>query len=73
MVHRDIKLENIRYNSVTGVVKLLDFGFASFYTSEDMLNTNCGSPCYAAPEIYDNKPYSGPMVDVWSLGVHLSD
>ncbi len=69
VVHRDIKLENIRYNSVTGTVKILDFGFATFYTAEQALITNCGSPCYAAPEIYDNKPYDGPLVDVWSLGV----
>jgi serine/threonine protein kinase len=69
IVHRDIKLENIRYNSKTGIVKILDFGFASFYTPDSMLLTNCGSPCYAAPEIYDNAAYDGPMVDVWSLGV----
>ena len=50
-------------------MKILDFGFASFYTAENMLTTNCGSPCYAAPEIYDNKAYDGHMVDVWSLGV----
>ncbi|KAH9271614.1 hypothetical protein BASA83_006224 [Batrachochytrium salamandrivorans] len=71
VVHRDIKLENIRYNEKTGSVKLLDFGFATFHTTTDMLLTNCGSPCYAAPEIYDNKPYHGPEVDVWSLGVCL--
>ncbi|KAL5033549.1 hypothetical protein BDV3_000521 [Batrachochytrium dendrobatidis] len=71
VVHRDIKLENIRYNEKTGMVKLLDFGFATFHTEKDMLLTNCGSPCYAAPEIYDNKPYHGPEVDIWSLGVCL--
>lgn len=71
VVHRDIKLENIRYHGKTGVVKILDFGFASFYSTETMLKTNCGSPCYAAPEIYDNKAYDGPMIDVWSLGVCL--
>ncbi|KAJ3325899.1 serine/threonine-protein kinase KIN2 [Boothiomyces sp. JEL0866] len=71
VVHRDIKLENIRYNSKTGMVKLLDFGFATFSTDADFLKTNCGSPCYAAPEIYDNKPYVGTLVDVWSLGVCL--
>ncbi|KAI8918760.1 kinase-like domain-containing protein [Entophlyctis helioformis] len=71
VVHRDIKLENIRYNERTGVAKLLDFGFASFHSDRQLLYTNCGSPCYAAPEIYDNKPYRGPEVDVWSLGVCL--
>ncbi|KAJ2996397.1 serine/threonine-protein kinase KIN2 [Globomyces sp. JEL0801] len=71
VVHRDIKLENIRYNRLTGDVKILDFGFATFMTNDTFLRTNCGSPCYAAPEIYDNKPYDGKLVDVWSLGVCL--
>jgi serine/threonine protein kinase len=71
VVHRDIKLENIRYNPITGMVKLLDFGFASFYMPFQALKTNCGSPCYAAPEIYDNVPYDGTLVDVWSLGICL--
>nr|KAJ3412747.1 serine/threonine-protein kinase KIN2 [Polyrhizophydium stewartii] len=71
VVHRDIKLENIRYDEATGVAKLLDFGFATFHTDQHMLQTNCGSPCYAAPEIYDNRAYHGPEIDVWSLGVCL--
>jgi serine/threonine protein kinase len=50
---------------------MLDFGFATFYTVDTLLNTNCGSPCYAAPEIYDSKSYLGPEVDVWSLGVRV--
>ncbi|RKO83236.1 kinase-like domain-containing protein, partial [Blyttiomyces helicus] len=72
VVHRDIKLENIRYDETTDSVKVLDFGFASFYRPSSYLYTNCGSPCYAAPEIYDNRPYRGPEVDVWSLGVSLA-
>ena len=54
-----------------GMAKMLDFGFATFYDQETLLTTNCGSPCYAAPEIYDSKSYFGPEVDVWSLGVCL--
>ncbi|KAI8809704.1 kinase-like domain-containing protein [Cladochytrium replicatum] len=71
VVHRDIKLENIRYCESADLVKVLDFGFAAFHSETSNLRTNCGSPCYAAPEIYLNKPYKGPEVDVWSLGVCL--
>lgn len=35
------------------------------------INSDCGSPCYASPEIYDNREYRGPEIDVWSLGVSL--
>ncbi|KAI8800680.1 kinase-like domain-containing protein [Cladochytrium replicatum] len=71
VVHRDIKLENIRYSESADLVKVLDFGFAAFHSETSNLRTNCGSPCYAAPEIYLNKPYKGPEVDVWSLGICL--
>jgi serine/threonine protein kinase KIN1/2 len=71
IIHRDIKLENIRINPSTGVVKVLDFGFATFYSPKFTQHSSCGSPCYAAPEIYSHKPYKGPEVDIWSLGVCL--
>ena len=70
VAHRDIKLENIRYDCITGTVKLLDFGFATFFNAGDLLKTNCGSPCYAPPEIYDNREYDGALADVWSLAVN---
>ncbi|TPX50096.1 hypothetical protein SeMB42_g02362 [Synchytrium endobioticum] len=73
VVHRDIKLENIRYNAQTGLAVILDFGFATFYdqTHSNHLLTNCGSPSYAAPEIFGFRPYIGPEIDVWSLGICL--
>mgnify|MGYP003353472913 CR=1 FL=1 len=54
-----------------GLAKVLDFGFATFFTDSSWLTTNCGSPCYASPEIYENKKYKGPEIDVWSLGCIL--
>lgn len=46
-------------------IKLADFGFSNEYTPGVPLNTWCGSPPYAAPEIFEGKPYDGPRADVW--------
>ncbi|KAH7320007.1 kinase-like domain-containing protein [Stachybotrys elegans] len=38
----------------------------------DLMQTSCGSPCYAAPElVVSDAPYTGRKVDVWSCGVIL--
>ncbi|PRP83727.1 hypothetical protein PROFUN_09059 [Planoprotostelium fungivorum] len=70
VVHRDIKLENVMI-SHDGICKLIDFGFASYWTINRALKTPCGSAIYAAPEILSRKTYRGPKTDVWGLGVLL--
>ena len=50
---------------------MADFGFANNFTPGQQLNTWCGSPPYAAPELFQGKEYAGPEVDIWSLGVVL--
>ena len=54
-----------------GNVKLADFGFGQYFSQDRMLNTWCGSPPYAAPEVFEGKEYEGPELDCWSLGCIL--
>ncbi|KAH9367650.1 hypothetical protein HPB48_020321 [Haemaphysalis longicornis] len=70
IVHRDLKAENLLLDSHMNV-KLADFGFSNFFSPTGHLTTWCGSPPYAAPEVFEGKRYIGPEVDVWSLGVVL--
>lgn len=46
-------------------IKIADFGFSNFYSPDDLLATWCGSPPYAAPEVFEGKRYVGPEIDVW--------
>lgn len=68
--HRDIKPQNVLLDS-DGNVKLSDFGLGSFFAPAAMLETPCGSPCFAAPEVITGKPYRPEPSDVWGLGVTL--
>ena len=43
----------------------VDFGFGNYFTPGEELATWCGSPPYAAPEVFEGKRYIGPHIDVW--------
>jgi len=70
VIHRDLKAENLLLNENFDI-KVADFGFSNWFEFEGQLDTFCGSPPYAAPELFQGRKYVGPEVDVWSLGVIL--
>lgn len=52
-------------------IKIADFGFSNFFREGEQLATWCGSPPYAAPEVFEGKKYTGPEIDVWVSESHL--
>jgi serine/threonine protein kinase len=68
--HRDLKPENILLDGDHNV-KLADFGMAALQPAGHWLNTSCGSPHYAAPEIIYGRRYRGDKADIWSCGIIL--
>ncbi|KAL4989478.1 hypothetical protein BDW68DRAFT_195974 [Aspergillus falconensis] len=68
--HRDLKPENILLDGEHNI-KLADFGMAALQPAGHWLNTSCGSPHYAAPEIIYGRKYRGDRADLWSCGIIL--
>ncbi|KAH8832655.1 Pkinase-domain-containing protein [Flagelloscypha sp. PMI_526] len=70
IAHRDLKPENILLDQDMNI-KIADFGMAAYQQPHSQLETACGSPHYAAPEVVNSEIYDGGPADVWSCGVTL--
>lgn len=72
IVHRDLKAENLLLDCGMNI-KIADFGFSNHFKPGELLATWCGSPPYAAPEVFEGKQYTGPEIDIWvSRATHLN-
>lgn len=68
IVHRDIKCANV-FLTKDGVVKLGDLN-VSKVANKGLMHTQTGTPYYASPEVWKDKPYDYKS-DIWSLGCVL--
>jgi 5'-AMP-activated protein kinase catalytic alpha subunit len=70
VAHRDLKPENLLLTK-DSEIKIIDFGLSNYYNGEKDLETPCGSPCYASPEMVSGNKYNGFNIDIWATGIIL--
>ena len=67
IVHRDIKGANVFLFKEGNKAKLGDLNVSKISTQGKMMKTQTGTPFYASPEVWLDKPYDSKC-DIWSLG-----
>ena len=71
ITHRDLKLENLLLDE-NYRIKITDFGLSYLGKNiDDLIETHCGTPSYAPPEMLRGEKYNGILSDIWSCGIIL--
>ena len=70
IAHRDLKPENLLLDK-NKKIKIIDFGLSNYFDGIQKLETPCGSPCYASPEMVGGNKYNGFFIDIWATGIIL--
>ena len=65
IIHRDLKSANL-FLTKNGFIKIGDLNVSTI-AKKGVANTQTGTPYYASPEIWNDKPYNSKC-DIWSLG-----
>jgi len=71
IAHRDLKPENLLCSGESDnmEIKIADFGLSKIFAGGQRLETSCGTPDYAAPEVLIGETAYDKSVDLWSVGV----
>jgi len=74
IMHRDIKPENLLFGKSNNqkILKIVDFGLATYADEAPYLFPKCGTPGFVAPEIanlVDKTKGYGTICDMFSVGV----
>jgi len=69
IMHRDLKSANV-FLTKEGCAKLGDMNVSKTLDPQGLNYTQTGTPYYASPEVWKDKPY-GVKSDIWSLGCVL--
>ena len=72
VLHRDIKGSNILIDN-NGVLKIADFGLATFYDKNQPMTSRVVTLWYRAPELLLGSTEYGPAIDLWSAGCILAE
>eukprot|EP00070_Physeter_catodon_P044120 XP_028351014.1 MAP/microtubule affinity-regulating kinase 3-like [Physeter catodon] len=72
IMHQDLKPGNLLFDADMNV-KITDFGLSNECDESGKLDTFCGSPTYAALELFLGQSYDSPVVDMWMRQLRWDD